>query len=442
MEHTKTEIATKQDIVRFVVLGLIGVFLYFIPLGGTSVPVVMLVNAVKGLLGQNLNYLVLASLAILTAVIIGARVFKNTWCDAFLGKVSTYKQIHYLVAFLIVLAVWFQLPPSIVFANPDIGGQILSLAGTVTLTVSICGWFIVFILRSGIVDFVGILLEPLMRPLFKMPGAAAVNCISSFVVSASVGVYMSDQYYTDGVYSRREAISAAICFSTVSVGYVGVLCSLAGIETMYGPVLLLAFAMVFLLTVITVRIPPLRGLPDTYFEQSEAVQTSPDDSQTSRFRRAVNAAALRSRQFTLKEFINSLVSALKFSQTIIAYMIPIVIVTLSLVHLTPLFTWLGKPIAPILALLGLPDAQTIAPAVLLGFIEVSLPAITVSNGVAAQSAFFVVLLSICQVVFLTEAGNAMLSSKMKISFVDLLANFLVRTVISIPIIALLSHLLF
>ena len=56
---------------------------------------------------------------------------------------------------------------------------------------------------------------------------------------------------------------------------------------------------------------------------------------------------------------------------------------MTLVHHTPVFTWLGYPIAPVLRLLGLPDAAQIAPAVLLGFIEVSLPAISVSTGVAA-----------------------------------------------------------
>ena len=123
-------------------------------------------------------------------------------------------------------------------------------------------------------------------------------------------------------------------------------------------------------------------------------------------------------------------------------MIPIVIVTLSLVHLTPLFTWLGKPIAPLLGLLGVPDAAQAAPAVLLGFIEVSLPTIAVSTGVAAPAVFFTVLLSICQIIFMTEAGNAMLGAKFKMSFAELILIFLVRTVIAAVLIAGLMHLLF
>lgn len=414
--------------------------MYFIPVSGSVVPVVVIVNTVKKILGNGLNYVVLLALIALAAAIIGSLVFKNEWCTRFLGGEKKSKLIHYLVALLVVLAVWFQIPPAAVFSNPDIGGQILSLAGTVMLTVSICGGFIVLILKSGIVEFVGTLAEPLMKPLFKLPGAAAINCLSSYVVSAAVGVYMTDQYYENGVYNRREAVAASTCFATISVGYVGVLCSLGGINDMYGTILGLTFVMVLVMTAITVRIPPICRIPAAYMDGAKAEETVQDD--LPRLKRAVRAAALKSREFDGKAFCDSIVSALKFSQKIIAYMIPIVIVTLSLVHLTPLFTWLGKPIAPLLGLLGVPDAAQAAPAVLLGFIEVSLPTIAVSTGVAAPAVFFTVLLSICQIIFMTEAGNAMLGAKFKMSFAELILIFLVRTVIAAVLIAGLMHLLF
>lgn len=436
----KNQTIEKKDILRFCILSIIGVFMYFIPVSGSVVPVVVIVNTVKKILGNGLNYVVLLVLIALAAAIIGSLVFKNEWCTRFLGGEKKSKLIHYLVALLVVLAVWFQIPPAAVFSNPDIGGQILSLAGTVMLTVSICGGFIVLILKSGIVEFVGTLAEPLMKPLFKLPGAAAINCLSSYVVSAAVGVYMTDQYYENGVYNRREAVAASTCFATISVGYVGVLCSLGGINDMYGTILGLTFVMVLVMTAITVRIPPICRIPAAYMEGAKAEETVQDD--LPRLKRAVRAAALKSREFDGKAFCDSIVSALKFSQKIIAYMIPIVIVTLSLVHLTPLFTWLGKPIAPLLGLLGVPDAAQAAPAVLLGFIEVSLPTIAVSTGVAAPAVFFTVLLSICQIIFMTEAGNAMLGAKFKMSFAELILIFLVRTVIAAVLIAGLMHLLF
>lgn len=432
----------KKDVARFVILSLIGIFLYFIPVDGSKVPVVILVGWVKTGLGDNLKYVVLLMLVILMATIFGAKVLKNESCMKLHADDKLSKLIHYVIAFLVVLAVWFQLPPARVFADERVGGQILSLSGTVMLTVSVCGWFIVFILKSGIVEFVGTMLEPFMRPLFKLPGAAAINCLSSYVVSAAVGVYMTDQYYENKVYNRREAVAAATCFSTISVGYVGVLCSIGHIDEMYGTMLALTFVLVVVMTAVMVRIPPICRIPKTYLGTGGQESGCAAEEELPRFQRAVRGAALCSRQFTIKEFFVSLANALKFSQRIIAYMIPIVIVTLTLVHHTPLFTWLGRPIAPILSLLGLPDAAQVAPAVLLGFIEVSLPAISVSSGVAAQSVFFVILLSIMQIIFMTEAGNAMLGAKFSLKFPQLVLNFLARTVIAVPLIAGISHLLF
>lgn len=458
-----TEPVTKKDIFRFVILSVIGIFLYFIPVKGSKVLVVVFVDMVKAALGEGLRYVVLLMLAALVCTIIGAKVFKLDFCIRLHKEDSNAKLIHYLVAFLVVLAVWSQIPPAAIFSDPDIGGQILGLAGTVMLTVSICGWFIVFILKSGIVEFAGTLLEPLMRPLFKLPGAAAVNCLSSYVVSAAVGVYMTDQYYESKVYDRKEAVAAATCFSTISVGYIGVLCSLGEMNDRYGLLLALTFVLMVVMTAITVRIWPIAQIPRTYVdgtssgdggkahgEQAEEgdgkaageEMQGKDIAERSRMRRAITSAARKSREFTTRGFLDSFLSALRFSQRIIAYMIPIVLVTLTLVHLTPVFTWLGYPIAPVLRLLGLPDAARVAPAVLLGFIEVSLPVISVSTGVAAQSVFFVILLSIIQIIFMTEAGNAMLGAKFGLKIQDLVILFLVRTAIAVPIVAGISHLLF
>lgn len=434
---------SKKDIARFIVLSLIGIFLYFIPVAGKKVPVVVLVGWIQNIFGNNLKYLVLVTLIVLMFTIIGAKLFKNKACMSIHKGEKISKLIHYVVAFLVVIFVWFELPPAAIFSDERIGGQILKLAGTVMLTVSVCGGFIVFILKSGVVEFVGTLLEPLMRPLFKLPGAAAVNYLSSYVVSAAVGVYMTDNYYEEKKYTAKEAVTAATCFSTISVGYVGVLCSIGGIDDMYGRILGLTFLITFIMTIILVRIPPISKMPNKFIDgTTREIEAKNDDDKGSIFAKAVNSAAVRSREFDLKALGSSMLNALKFSQKIIAYMIPIVIVTLTLVHHTPIFEWLGKPIAPLLSLLGLPDAAKIAPAVLLGFVEVSLPAISVSSGVATQSVFFVVMLSISQIIFMTEAGNAMLGAKIPLKFKDLVINFLVRTVIAIPIIALISHIMF
>ena len=117
----------KRDIARFILLSILGIFLYFIPVKGSIVPVVLLVNTIKKGLGGGISYLVIAALLLLALIIAGAQIFKNERCIHYLGGDKISRQIHYLIAFALVLAIQFKLPPARIFSNPDIGGQILGL---------------------------------------------------------------------------------------------------------------------------------------------------------------------------------------------------------------------------------------------------------------------------------------------------------------------------
>ena len=424
---------TTKGLVKFIVLSIIGIFLFLVPVSGAKVPIVLIISTFQNFLGDFLDYLVFIVLTLLVVSLFLGKVLKKEPFASFHKDDKKQKTTFFILAWICIFCVLFNFGPKEIFQNPEVGGQALQLAGGVMTTVSVAGWLIVFMLKSGIVEFLGTLLEPLMRPIFKMPGQAAVNCISAFMVSPAVGVYMSDEYYKDGFYNRREGISAITNFSTISVGYIAVLAGLGGIGDYYGQMIVVTLLLVFIMTAITVRIPPLSRIKPEY-----AVEKEEDTTQyASRFQKAITLAANKSEEFTLKAFIDSLISACQIAVKIIGNMIPIVVVTLTLVYFTPIFDILGKPFAPILSLLGLPNADVIAPCALLGFIEVSLPVISISGqGVALQSAFFVVILSIIQIVFMTEAGNAMLGSSMKVKFKDLVFVFIVRTIIAIPLVAL------
>ncbi|NJH66182.1 YjiH family protein, partial [Staphylococcus agnetis] len=56
--------------------------------------------------------------------------------------------------------------------------------------------------------------------------------------------------------------------------------------------------------------------------------------------------------------------------------------------------------------------------------------------------FVVGALSVSQLIYLSEVGGVILGSKIPVSLTKLFAIFLMRTVIALPIIALMGHLLF
>ena len=98
---------------------------------------------------------------------------------------------------------------------------------------------------------------------------------------------------------------------------------------------------------------------------------------------------------------------------------------------------------PILKILNIPNAEIIAPSTLVGIFGLAIPTILIKGkSIAAVSSFFVVVLSTSQIIFFTESANAMLESEIPLSFLDLVYIFFIRTIFLIPIIALVTKIIF
>ena len=429
---------------RFAGFSLIGILLFFLPVWNGVIPVVALINAVKAFFGENLEWVSIVSGLLLAAELIGWKVLKIPCFMKLFGE-ERMRVIFWICGILIILLRLFNSSLPII-SDPRIGGKVLELGSTVFITIAIAGSLVVFIIKSGLVDFMAVLMEPVMKPVFGLPGEAAVNILSSFVSSASVGVFFTEQYYRAKRYTTRQACSVVTGFSVISVGYIGVIASLAGIGEMYGTLLVTSFFTVLLMGAIMIRIPPLSLLPDTCVDGSN-LQGSIEDGNlkepiAKRFRRAVEKGKLCAAGMNFREIGENTLRSLLFAQKIVGVMIPVVALVLTLVYYTPLFTWLGYPITPLLQLCRVPDAALAAPSVLIGIVEVSLPAILIGESTAQiQTRFFVSLLSIVQIIFFSEAGNAILASDIPLGAGKLIGIFLIRTAVAIPVVAFLSWLL-
>ena len=78
-----------------------------------------------------------------------------------------------------------------------------------------------FLLNYGVLEIIGVLLEPLMRPLFKVPGKAALDATASFVSSSSLGVLITNRLWKNNVYTEKEMVAIMPGFSAVSIGFAG-----------------------------------------------------------------------------------------------------------------------------------------------------------------------------------------------------------------------------
>lgn len=431
------KISGQKELWKFPVLSVAGVLLFFAAVWKGNIPVVAMINGTKALLGEKLELVaVISSLLLGVGLIVscfpGMDQVKDYFKDAGLRKIFWICGIGIVILKLLKVPVFF-------IEDPNIGGKILNLGSTVFITIAVAGSLVIFIIRSGLVEFIAVLMEPVMRPVFKLPGEAAVNILSSFVSSASVGVFFTEQYYQNKRYTTRQACSVVSSFSVISVGYIGVLASLCDIGDMYGTLLAVSFVSVLVMGAIMVRIPPLSRIPDTMIDGSKEECIFEKLTVKERFAKAVQAGHACAKTFTTEAFVKNVIQSFSFAQKIVGVMIPTVTLVLTLVYYTPLFTWLGKPFVLLLSLFRVPDAAMAAPSVLIGIVEVSLPSILIGGTAAAvQTRFFVALLSVIQIIFFSEAGNAILASKIPLGFGKLIEIFLVRTLVGIPVAAFFS----
>ncbi len=109
----------------------------------------------------------------------------------------------------------------------------------------------------------------------------------------------------------------------------------------------------------------------------------------------------------------------------------------------PLFTWLGLPFVPLLELLGgVPEAQAASETILVGFTDMFLPSVLAASIQSEMTRFIIACLSVTQLIYMSEVGGLLLGSKIPVTLGELIVIFIERTLISLPIIVLISHLLF
>jgi nucleoside recognition membrane protein YjiH len=285
---------------------------------------------------------------------------------------------------------------------------------------------------------VGALMQPLMRPLFRLPGRAALDDITSWLGSYSVGLYLTRKLVDQGRYTRREAFIIVTCFSTVSIGFVGVVCSTLDLLHLFPVVFLTYFVVVYLVAMIQCRLWPTTAVAD------EAVTTHQPEKQIegsllqAAWRTALaRAAEGRSfRRVATEGFKDGIILAATILGTILA----VGTGALLLAEATPVLDWLGQPLIPVIAALGLPNPELVAPATIADITEMYIPALLVQDA-AEPARFFIAVLSISQLVFFSSVGPMMLDMfrDLPIRVLDLLAIFALRTILLVPLLALVTH---
>jgi len=429
-------------IMKLLFFSIVGVTFFFLPVINGQTPLLYSIDTLSSILGNVLN----AAAVIVCVILLGASVYysitKAPFLEKYLGKDSIVSKILYVLAVIFGIMVYFNVGPAWVI-HPDSGGLALIIAASILLTVLLAGFVVTFIASYGMLQIVGVLIEPLMRPVYKLPGYAAVDAATSIACSAAVDVFMANKIYLNKLYTKRDVAVVASNFTICSLGFFVVLCKIAGIPEHYGLVVLTSFVISFIMPIITVRIPPLSRIPNEYVDGTPWKGDADIDHSRSIFQRAWDAAVECADQASPRLVLEGLIESSFFAIKVAAFVLSVATLALAVGTFTPVFQWIGAPFAPLLQMLGIPNAAEVAPTILVGITEISLPALLIAGkGVAPAAAFFVVVLSTVQVIFFTESANAIMESDIPLQFWSLIAIFLVRTAIAIPMVAIAMHIFF
>lgn len=434
--------------VKAILGSVLGIILFFIPFstasGQSKIPLIIIIDFIKKQLGASLDYITLAIVLLLCITWVLSRLTQLPMLKKYHAKDGNINALLFVVAGIFTFMLVFKIGPEW-FLHKDVGGLALHIGSSVLLTVSFAGTLVLFLTEFGFLEFIGTLMAPLMRPIYRLPGRSAVDAVTSFVADPAVGIFITNKIYKSGRYTEREAASIATNFSICSLGFFALLTSIGGIMEYLPQVILSSFIITFILAAIVTRLPPLSLKKDVYFD---GTPQTPDERIPAPFSRktlpmAFEAAMKKASTTSVDIFYRGAFDAVKFAQKIVAYVVSIATLALLLATYTPFFDWLGVPVAPLLDLLGLPDARAIGSTVLVSITEIALPIIIASGAkVAPMSLFFVCTLSTVQIIFFTESANAMLEADIPLKVMELIAIFIIRTIIAIPLVAVATHIVF
>lgn len=117
-------------------------------------------------------------------------------------------------------------------------------------------------------------------------------------------------------------------------------------------------------------------------------------------------------------------------------------IALIIAETTPVFKWLGMPFIPILKLFQIPYAVEASQTMVVGFADMFLPSVIGASIPNEMTRFVIATVSVTQLVYLSEAGAVILGSRIPISLKDLFLIFIERTLITLPIVTLVAHIIF
>ncbi len=438
----------------FLAMSALGVFIFITPIStdaGVKVPIALLANWLAGYTEGFIHWFafivfIIAALGSIVMHFIPQRGPRKIWDSLF--RVHWFWTTMRVLAVVFAGAFLFQVGPESLTSDVTAGVLIDPISGLVTFMFILflfAGLLLPLLTDFGLLEFFGSMMVKIMRPIFKIPGRSAIDCLASWVGDGTIGVLLTNKQYEDKNYTGREAATIATTFSVVSITFCLVVVETIGIEAYFLEFYASVIFCGLVLAVIMPRIYPLKHKVDTLIDGSE-VPANREDVQEGYNVVSYglhNALSKANENRNLGKMVkNGFVNVLEMWFAVTPIIMAFGTIALVLAEFTSFFRILGMPFEPILALLQIPEAGEAAQTMIVGFADMLLPSILGAGIESEMTRFFIATVSVTQLIYMSEVGGLILGTKLPVKLWDLFVIFLIRTIISIPIIAAIAHLLF
>lgn len=426
-----------QNIMKFVVYSLIGIFMFFIPIsiyGKSSIPLDHIVSWIRNTIPGLVPYYILITIA-LGAIF---PFFNGSWKKS---KVNLVMTLFKVIGFVFAVMLFINTGPAWFF-DESMGPFLFnSLVTSVGVLVPIGAVFLAMLTGFGLLEFIGVLMQPIMRPVWKTPGRSAIDAVASFVGSYSIGLLITNRIFKEGKYTIKEAAIIATGFSTVSATFMVVVANTLELMEIWNIYFWTTLVVTFTVTAITVRLWPLSKMSDAYYQDVEGKPEKVVNKQRikSAWNEAMKVVSTAPNLWQITRV--NLVDGYKMTMAILPSIMSIGFFGLVLAEYTPIFDIISYIFYPFTWIAQLPEPLLAAKAASMGIAEMFLPALLVAEADLITK-FVIGVVCISQIIFFSAVVPVILSTDIPISIPKLITIFIERTILSILLAGLFAFLFF
>ncbi|MEZ9698477.1 YjiH family protein [Vibrio sp. 10N.261.46.E12] len=437
----------------FLIPSLIGLFLFMAPIsyqGDLTIPVAILAKSIQAVFGEYLVPIITAIVAFMSVTSVLSTIFKPAFItsNSFLNGLFNPSPLWLLVRLIggaAAVMAFFQVGPEVIWEE-NTGGLVLEgLLPTLFSVFIFAGLLLPLLLNFGLLELFGTLLSKIMRPIFNLPGRSAIDCMASWLGDGSVGILLTSKQYEKKFYTQREAAVVGTTFSAVSITFSLVVIAQVELEHLFLPFYAAICLAGIVAAVIIPRLPPLSMKKDTFIDGSKPHKDADAiPAGHSTFSWGLELAVSKASQ--VKSAKSVFAEGIRNAVDMVFGVLPVVMglgtMALVIAEYTSVFSFLGQPFIPFLELLGVPEAVAASETIVVGFADMFIPAILAASIDNEMTRFVIAAMSVTQLIYMSEVGALLLGSKIPVNILELFIIFILRTLITLPVIAGVAHLIF